>query len=79
MCSHVVQGPFTRFMLMQTTIYHTRFFTMCCQLRQRYIIHAFLELSNNFVVDVTNKLHVQNDHEFINYMFNHHLSQHSLS
>ena len=54
MCSHAMQGPVTRFMLMQTTIYHTRFFTMCCQLRQRYIIHAFLELSNNFVVDITN-------------------------
>ena len=79
MCSHAVQGPFTRFMLMQTTIYQTRFSTMCSQVRQRYIIHAFLELSNNFVVDVTNKLHVQNDQAFINYMFNHHLCQHSLS
>jgi len=54
MCSHAMQGPVTRFMLMQTTIYHTRFFTMCCQLRQRYIIHVFLELSNNFFVNVTN-------------------------
>jgi len=63
MCSHVVQGPFTRFMLMQTTIYHTHFFTMCSQLRQRYIIHAFLELSNDFIMDVTNKCEypIQND------------------
>ena len=49
MCSHVVQGPVTRFMLTHTTIYHTCFFHNVLSTQTTpYVV------SNNFVVDVTN-------------------------